>query len=122
MCGTLEYMAPELLNKQEYETSVDIWSFGILAIELAQGETGNFDVDSPEAMAERYKKNGPPKLEPKKWSASFEDFVSKCLIVDPSKRWSAKQLLVHEFLIGAQNLQPKFIEQLTKAKDEKAKK
>ncbi|CAD8116245.1 unnamed protein product [Paramecium primaurelia] len=36
-CGTYEYMAPEMLNKQPHDFSLDIWSLGILLYELLHG-------------------------------------------------------------------------------------
>lgn len=33
-CGTYEYMAPEILEKKQYDEKVDIWSLGILLYEL----------------------------------------------------------------------------------------
>ena len=48
MCGTLDYLPPEMLarsNNKAYDNSVDIWSLGILAYEFVVGkppfETGN---------------------------------------------------------------------------------
>lgn len=38
--------------------------------------------------------NPPPTLsEPNKYSEEFRDFLSKCLVKDPKKRWTAVQLL-----------------------------
>lgn len=36
-CGTYEYMSPEMLNKEPHDSSVDIWSLGILLYELING-------------------------------------------------------------------------------------
>ncbi|MCL4171052.1 UNVERIFIED_CONTAM: hypothetical protein GTU68_024878, partial [Idotea baltica] len=37
-CGTLDYVAPEILAGKSYNHSVDIWSLGVLAFELLCGE------------------------------------------------------------------------------------
>ena len=37
ICGTCEYMAPEIINEQPYNCSIDIWSLGVLLYELLHG-------------------------------------------------------------------------------------
>ena len=39
MCGTYEYMAPEIILQQRYSHRIDIWPIGILAYELVHGHT-----------------------------------------------------------------------------------
>ena len=36
-CGTLDYMAPEIVRNQRYDESVDWWSFGCLLFEMTVG-------------------------------------------------------------------------------------
>ena len=36
-CGTFEYMAPEIVNELPYNSSIDIWSLGVLLYELLHG-------------------------------------------------------------------------------------
>ena len=36
-CGTFEYMAPEIINENAYDNSIDVWSLGILLYELIHG-------------------------------------------------------------------------------------
>jgi serine/threonine protein kinase len=36
-CGTLEYLAPEMINGQGHDLNIDLWSIGILLYELLTG-------------------------------------------------------------------------------------
>ena len=92
-------MAPEVLEEKPYATEVDIWSLGILALELSTGCPPNDDIQDPESMLERLKKNGAPKLD-SSYSKEFKDFVEKCLTIDPNKRWTSSQLIMHPFVHG----------------------
>lgn len=45
------------------------------------------------------KKNPPQSLtKPENWSAEFNDFVRKCLIIDPAERPNSTDLLEHDFI------------------------
>ena len=37
MCGTLDYLPPEMIEKGVYDSSVDIWGLGILSYEFVAG-------------------------------------------------------------------------------------
>ena len=87
--GTSLWMAPELIKGQrKYGPKVDIWSFGIFAYELTNGDPPYINEKQSRAII-LICKNDPPEIADK-WSALFKDFVSKCLVKDPSKRWSAE--------------------------------
>jgi aurora kinase len=36
-CGTLDYVAPEIVEGNPYEKQVDVWSLGVLCYELCEG-------------------------------------------------------------------------------------
>ena len=38
-CGTVEYMSPEMVNKEQYNKEIDIWSLGILLYEMIHGHS-----------------------------------------------------------------------------------
>lgn len=37
-CGTIEYVAPEMIMDQGYNESIDVWAIAVLAYELVKGE------------------------------------------------------------------------------------
>jgi serine/threonine protein kinase len=41
LCGTLYYMAPEVLRQEPYTHSADWWSLGVLVFALLQGQVSN---------------------------------------------------------------------------------
>jgi serine/threonine protein kinase len=56
-------MAPELILKKEYNEKVDVWSTGIIAIELALGEPPHLRIPPVKAMYTISSKP-PPRLDP----------------------------------------------------------
>jgi len=96
--GSPYWMAPEILKKEEYNQSIDIWALGITCIELAENEPPNSKF-SPEAVMRKII-NSPPKGlgDPSKWSNEFNDFISLCLTLDKNKRPLSDELLNHEFI------------------------
>ena len=96
--GSPYWMAPEILRREEYNQSVDIWALGITCIELAEYEPP-YSKLSPEAVMKKIIKFPPKGLEDSsKWSIEFNDFISKCLIVDKNKRPLTEELLNHDFI------------------------
>ena len=51
-CGTLDYIAPEIIDRKEYTFSVDWWSFGVLLYEMVTGLTPFYGDTEPELFAE----------------------------------------------------------------------
>lgn len=83
-------MAPELIKgKASYDIKIDIWSFGVFALEIADGEPPY--ISEPQARVLYLIVTKPaPTLQNAKWSATFRDFISKCLNKDPVARHSAE--------------------------------
>ncbi|NWH50495.1 KS6A2 kinase, partial [Fregata magnificens] len=50
-CGTIEYMAPEVVNRRGHTQSADWWSFGVLMFEMLTGSLPFQGKDRKETMA-----------------------------------------------------------------------
>lgn len=111
--GTPYWMAPELIRGHDYGTKVDIWSLGIMLMELAEGEPPYMEFPPLRALFLITTKGIPPLKDSNAWSADFRDFYDKCLEKDVESRPDAEGLLNHPFLKTAcpkEELAPVIIE------------
>lgn len=88
ICGSLEYMAPEIVAEATYDKAVDYWSFGIMCHDLLTGKTpfrGNNRKKVMEAILKK-KLNLPYYLSP-----TTKDLLNKLLKKNPHVRLGSKK-------------------------------
>ncbi|XP_074389673.1 serine/threonine-protein kinase PAK 1-like [Zonotrichia albicollis] len=101
--GTPSWMAPEVVRGEAYGPKVDIWSLGIMGLEMVEGEAP-YQREARLRVFELIERNGPPKLQnPRHHSALLRDFLRCCLQADEDRRWSAQELLQVRKSKGAQS-------------------
>ncbi|XP_004697787.1 serine/threonine-protein kinase H2 [Echinops telfairi] len=100
LCGTPEYIAPEVLLRKPYTSAVDMWALGVITYALLSGFLP-FDDESHTRLCRKilrgkYHYVGEP------WpnvSHLAKDFIDKLLLLDAGHRMSAGQALDHPWVL-----------------------
>lgn len=85
-CGTREYVAPEMLRGDPYDTTIDFWTYGILLYEMLSGRTPFYSADHSE-IYKRIEKSSI--CYPRNLSNEVKNLISKLLVREPEKRLGA---------------------------------
>ena len=96
ICGTPNYIAPEILEEKGYSYEVDIWSLGVIAYTMFFGVTP-FETDDADKTYKRIKANCYSFPVGITISPQAKSLITQILNPDPSKRLTIEQIEKHEF-------------------------
>uniref|UniRef100_A0A8R1HSC4 Aurora kinase n=1 Tax=Caenorhabditis japonica TaxID=281687 RepID=A0A8R1HSC4_CAEJA len=97
MCGTMDYLPPEMVSGQAHSAAVDLWAIGVLCFEFLVGKPPferQHQAETYAAIKEakftypEYVKRGP------------RDLIGKLLQVDPKKRLSLDGVMNHSWILA----------------------
>ncbi|OMJ70843.1 hypothetical protein SteCoe_31086 [Stentor coeruleus] len=93
LAGTPCWIAPEMILRNPYDTRLDIWSLGVVLIELLEGEPPNLKLKQP-AIFENIMNGGVYLAHPENVPDSYKVVLDSCLSQDPGGRKSAEELIL----------------------------
>jgi serine/threonine protein kinase len=96
LCGTLDYLPPEMIEGHDYDESVDIWSLGVLLYEFLVGAPP-FEAPIRQATYQRISKVD--LRFPKSMSEAACDLIRRLLQHEPSKRISLAEIRLHPWIV-----------------------
>ena len=107
-CGTVEYMAPEIVKNESYDYSIDVWSLGVLLYELIHSHSPfvvkDLNINKIEnnilSKELRFKKGV---------SLECRDLIEKLLIKDAKNRMKIGEIFTHPFILKYINMITNFI-------------
>lgn len=101
LCGTLDYLPPEMVEGKEHDQYVDVWSLGVLMYEFLVGEP---PFEAPDKH-ETYLRICRVDLHfPEHVSESARDLISSLLVKDPTRRMALEDVLQHPWIVDNRKL------------------
>ncbi|XP_075701758.1 aurora kinase A-A-like [Rhinoderma darwinii] len=104
LCGTLDYLPPEMIEGRMHDEKVDLWSLGVLCYEFLTGKPP-FEAETHQETYRRISKveyQYPPHV-----SEGARDLISKLLKHNPNHRLSLKDVLEHPWIVQNSNKNPR---------------
>lgn len=96
MCGTWDYMAPEIMENKPYNEKIDVWAVGVLLYELTQG----YPPFKGRTWQEKMKNVTNFQISPFKVEISemCKETIKKCITFNPNERPTMKEILESEYV------------------------
>ncbi|XP_043724575.1 calcium and calcium/calmodulin-dependent serine/threonine-protein kinase-like [Telopea speciosissima] len=99
--GSIDYVSPETLSQQRISSATDMWSLGVIMYILLSGYPPFYCKSN--RLKQRLILTGEFSFDEYSWkniSPSAKQLISSLLVVDPSRRPTAQELLLHPWVTG----------------------
>jgi len=96
LCGTLDYLPPEMIEGKKHDKWVDVWSLGVLMYEFLVGNPP-FEAEGHQATYRRISRvdlRFPPEVSPE-----AQDLIAKLLVKEPSCRLPLDKIPTHPWVL-----------------------
>ncbi|CAL4919245.1 unnamed protein product [Urochloa decumbens] len=97
LCGTIDYLAPEMIEKKAHDHAVDNWTLGILCYEFLYGSPP-FLADEQDDTLRRIVRVDLTFPSTPRISSEAKDLISKLLVKDSSKRLCLEDIMKHPWI------------------------
>jgi len=98
MCGTLDYLPPEMVENKEHDTAVDIWSLGVLCYEFLYG-IPPFEAKKHSDTYRRIVKIDLKFPPTPVVSDAAKDLIRQILVKDSTQRLPLQKILEHPWIV-----------------------
>lgn len=117
MCGTVEYLSPEMVSGKKYDVKSDWWTFGVVLFRLLTNRLPFVNLNNTAklfAQIVRGRIRFPPEMDP-----VTKDLLSSLLVTDPEKRIGDDDIMEHPYFsdidwnkVTAKGYEPCFIPEM----------
>ncbi|KAF5377234.1 hypothetical protein D9615_006469 [Tricholomella constricta] len=97
LCGTMDYLPPEMVEGKEHNEKVDLWALGVLTYEFL---IGNPPFEDRSSVSNTYRRIAKVDLKlPATLSVEVKDLIAKLLQYDPQRRLALSSVLRHPWIV-----------------------
>ncbi|EZA58781.1 hypothetical protein DMN91_008688 [Ooceraea biroi] len=97
LCGTLDYLPPEMVSGKTHNHTIDFWSIGVLCYECLVGKPPFYATTNDETYVNIKKLRY---TFPSFVGEGAKDLISKLIVIDPEKRLDMDGLLAHPWIVS----------------------
>lgn len=100
ICGTMDYLPPEMIRGQQHNASVDLWSLGVLCYEMLVGYAPFHGTNTDGTDQTMFNISAAKYTVPATISGAAKHLMSRLMVVNPTGRIPLNQVMVHPWILA----------------------